>query len=102
MYKLKILPIAKKDIDNIVSYIANNLKNPSAARNLVQKIIYEFNLILEFPYGSSIYIPLKKLNYEYRSTKVKNFLIFYTIDESKKTITIIRILYEKMNIHNII
>ena len=36
MYKLEFLPIAKKDIDDIVYYITNNLKNRTAAINLFQ------------------------------------------------------------------
>ena len=34
MYKLEFLPIAKKDIDDIIYYISNNLKNNAAAINL--------------------------------------------------------------------
>ena len=44
----------------------------------------------------------RKLKYEYRSYKIKNFLIFYTIDENKKLITIVRVLYQKVNIDNIL
>lgn len=40
--------------------------------------------ILEFPYGSSVYQPIGVLKNEYRSHKVKNFLIFYTIIKKKK------------------
>ena len=34
MYKIEFLPIAKKDIDDIIYYISNNLKNRTAAINL--------------------------------------------------------------------
>lgn len=40
MYKLEFLPIAKKDIENIVYYISNNLKNTSAARKLSKDLIF--------------------------------------------------------------
>lgn len=32
MYKLQFLPIAKKDMDDIVYYVSNNLKNSSSAQ----------------------------------------------------------------------
>ena len=82
MYRIEFLPIVKKDIDNIIYYISHN--------------------ILEFPCGCSVYKPLSTLKNEYRSYKVKNFLIFYTINDRKNLITIVRVLYQKMNIDNIL
>lgn len=102
MYQLDFLPIAKKDIDDIIYYISKNLKNTIAAQNLAQKFITGANSILEFPYGSPIYNSSKKLNYEYRSIKIKNFLMFYVINENKKVITIVRVLYQKMDFNQIL
>ncbi len=34
MYKIKFLPIAKEDIDNIIYYISHHLKNITASRKL--------------------------------------------------------------------
>ena len=102
MYKLEFLPIAKKDINNIIYYVSNNLKNNSAARNLANDFIKGANSILEFPFGIPVYKTIKKLENEYRSIKIKNFLMFYTINDNTKTITIVRVLYQKMNINNIL
>lgn len=102
MYKLEILPIAKKDIDDIIYYIYKHFKNPIAAQKLSQEFISGANTILEFPYGTPIYNQLNKLNYEYRSKKIKNFLMFYTINENEKIITIVRVLYNKMNVNQIL
>ena len=102
MYKLEFLSIAKKDIDDIIYYISNNLKNKTTARNLANNFVKGANSILEFPYGSSVYKTSKKLEQEYRSFKIKNFLMFYTINEKKKVITIMRVLYQKMDINNIL
>ena len=102
MYKLEFLPIAKKDIDQIIDYISNTLKNPSAARNLAKQFIECSNNILQFPYGLSKYNPIKFLKNEYRCIKVNNYLMFYTINEQDKIITVVRVLYKKMNINNIL
>ena len=59
MYKLEFLPIAKKDIDDIIYYVSNNLKNISAAKKLAKSFIDGANSILSFPYGVSKYIPIK-------------------------------------------
>lgn len=37
-YGLKITPIASQDLDEIYSYIANELFNEDAAENLMEKI----------------------------------------------------------------
>lgn len=39
MYKLEFLPIAKKDIDDIIYYISNSLKNKVAAKNMADSFI---------------------------------------------------------------
>ena len=102
MYKLNILPIAKNDMDNIVYYIANDLKNISAARKLSKKFIECAKSILDFPYGLPAYTFSYKLENEYRCIKINNFLMFYTINEEMKVITIVRVLYKKMDIKNIL
>ena len=102
MYKLEFLPIAKKDIDDIIYYIYNNLKNKTAAINLSKDFIKAANSIIDFPYGLAEYKPFSKLKYTYRCIKIKNFLMFYTINEKDKTIIIVRILYSKMNINKIL
>ena len=102
MYKLEILPIAKNDMDNIIYYISNHLQNPTAAKKIAQEFINQANSITQFPYQFSVYQPIGPLKYEYRNIKVKNFLIFYTINEKNKIITIVRVLYQKMDISKIL
>lgn len=102
MYKLVYLPIAKSDIDNIIHYIAINLQNKSTAKKLAESFIDGANSILNFPYGSSIYQPMGILKNEYRSIRIKNFLMFYTINEKEKLVIVVRVLYQKRNINNIL
>ncbi len=102
MYKLEFLPIAKKDIDEIIYYISSNLKNKTAANNLANSFIKGANNILEFPYGLPVYKTSKRLEKEYRCFKIKNFQMFYIINEEDKIITIVRVLYKKMDINNIL
>ena len=101
MYKLEFLPIAKKDMEDIIYYVSNVLVNKKAANALAKSFISEANGILDFPYGSSAH-HINNLKYEYRSIKIKNFLMFYTINERDKIVTIVRVLYQKMNINDIL
>lgn len=102
MYKIELLPIAKNDIDNIIYYISHNLNNTTASKKLRDLFINSFDHIVEFPYGTSVYQSIGILKNEYRSYKVKNFLMFYMINEEDKIITIVRVLYQKMDINNIL
>lgn len=102
MYKLEFLPIAKNDVDNIIYYISNHLKNITAARKLRDLFADSIDKILEFPYGTPTYQQVNFLRNEYRSFKVKNFLMFYTINEQDRIITIVRVLYQKMDISQIL
>lgn len=102
MYQIDFLPIAKKDIEHIIYYISHNLKNKIAAIKLRDLFINSLNDIILFPYGNSVYQSKETLKDKYRSYRVKNFIMFYTINEEKKLITIVRVLYQKMDIHNIL
>lgn len=102
MYKIEFLPIAKEDIDNIIYYISYNLKNITASSKLRDLFMSSLDYIIEFPYGNSVYQIKGKSKYEYRSYRVKNFLMFYIINEEEKLITIVRVLYQRMDIDNIL
>lgn len=101
MYKLEYLRIAIDDMNNIVYYVSNKLNNRVAAINLATEFIKEANNLLTFPYGNSEYIPINQTKLKYRRTKIKNFLMFYTINEDNKTITIVRVLHQKQSINKL-
>jgi len=101
-YFLNITDLAEEDILSTVKYISNDLKNPTAANNLLNEIErHEINLE-DNPY---IY-PL--VNDDYLSGKgiriivIKNYLMFFYINEDKKIVNIIRFLYGRRNWKNIL
>ena len=95
IYKLEYLPVVLKDMLDIVKYIGNELKNPAAAENLANEFIESAESLTEFPYSNPVYYPIRPLKNEYRKLIVKNFIMFYYVDEPKKTITIARVIYVK-------
>jgi len=81
MYFLNITDIAEEDILSTVRYIANVLKAPMAANNLLDEI-EKYEEILEntpniYPFVSDEYLAKKGL----RLVMVKNYIMFYTINE---------------------
>ena len=94
-YKLKFLPLAKKDMTDIVRYISRDLQNPDAANHLAVKFIEAAESLLTFPYAASVYHPIRPLNHEYRKITVQNYMMFFLVTEENKTVTIARVIYAK-------
>lgn len=102
MYKLEYLPLALQDILEIVNYISNNLSNPEAAQQLAEDIVAAAEKMKDFPYSNMLFIPPKPLKHEYRKLIVKHFILFYWIEEDKKTVTIARVMYNQRNYEQIL
>jgi len=98
MHKLKYLPLAQKDLRNITSYIADYLKAPKAAMDLVDVLDNSISRLQQFPYSCKVYQAIEALEAEYRMLPVKNYLVFYVVTEHD--LEIYRIIYAKMNLEN--
>ncbi len=81
MYKLKYLPLAQKDLSDIISYIADILKAPKAARDLLDALDKSLIRLQQFPYSCKVFQPMEPLEAEYRMLPVKHFLVFYIVTE---------------------
>lgn len=95
MYKLKYLPLAQKDLRDIISYISDILKAPKAAMDLVDTLDNSIYRLQQFPYSCKVYQPMEPLEAEYRMLPVNNYLVFYIVTEHE--VEIHRIVYAKMN-----
>ena len=93
MYSLIITSLAAEDIFNTATYIADVLKAPAAANNLLDEIERHEEILEHTP---AIY-PLVPDEYlaqgGMRFAIIKNYLMFYVINEDEKTVTVIRFLY---------
>ena len=92
-YSLNITDIAEEDIFTTVKYITDVLKNSMAANNLLDEI-EKHEEILEntpniYPFVSDEYLAKRGLKY----VMIKNYLMFYTVDEDNKTVDVIRFLF---------
>ena len=100
MHKLVYLPIAQQDLKEIIGYITDTLKAPKAAMDLLDAFDESISHLKDFPYSCKVYQPVKPLLNEYRALQVKNYLVFYTVNED--TVEIHRIVYAKMNLEGIV
>ena len=102
MYNLNFLPVAKNDMVEIAKYISHELSNPTAAENLIEEMLESADRLAIFPYSNAVYVPLRPLNHEYRRLAVKNYILFYWVDEDKKTVTIARVIYSHRNYNRLL
>ena len=102
MYKIEYLPLAAQDLVDIAAYINQKLCNPQAAEALANLLIKEIDNLSSFPYLHELYISSYPLKHEYRKLTVKNYLVFYWIDEAKKLVTISRVLYGKRDYNTLL
>lgn len=102
MYKLEYLPVAQRDMVEIVRYISEELQNPAAADRLATELVNAVESVLTFPYALPAYQPIRSLKREYRKILVQNFLMFYWVDEEKKLVTVARVVYAKRDISRLL
>ncbi len=92
-YSLKFNQKAYEDINQIFSYIAESLCNGVAAYNLIEKIEKSIMRLRDFPYSCSYVSDDFLKNKGYRKLVVDNYLVFYLVDETEKSVIVMRILY---------
>ena len=95
MYKLEYLPVARRDMIEIVRYISQELQNPTAADKLAMELIEAGDSIPKFPYANPAFIPIRPLKHEYRKLLVQNYFMFFWVDEVKKLVTVARVVYAR-------
>jgi|SRR5690554_5884475 len=100
MYEIIYLPIAKKDLADIVTYIANYLNAPQAAMNIIKTLDQSISKLGNFPYSHKVYQSYEALENEYRLLPIKNYAVFYVIKE--EVVEIHRVIYAKMDLLKII
>lgn len=97
-YEISYLSVARKDIFDIMLYIADQLHAPESALRIVDAIDGAVEQLATFPYAYPVYRLIRPLLTEYRMIPVENYNVFYTILENKKIVEIHRVLYAKMDI----
>lgn len=92
MLKLIFSPVAQRDLNETAAYIANQLHNPSAAVNLIQRIKKDTYTLCEFPeLGTPLNAEGSRVAYRY--IICGNYMVFYFVAEA--AVHIDRILYAR-------
>ena len=93
---------AEADLDEILSYMAVQLSNTQAAAAFLEKLQATISEACSFPEsGSPVdneFLPCKTI----RKKQVGNYILYYFPDEKAETIYILRILYCRRNLDEIL
>ena len=96
-YQLHITSTAEHDIMHAVDYIKFTLKNPKAADDLLYTVTKQIGTLSDFPQKFRLVDDPVLASWEIRFVIINNYFAFYTIDEKKQTVIVVRFLYQKSN-----
>ncbi len=91
-YLVNISSEADKDLRAIYEYIAISLMSPQNAEaqlSRLEKMIYSLD---NMPFRYTVY------KNDIHFVPVDNYLVFYTVEENEKAVSIIRVMYGKQDI----
>jgi len=101
-YDVVIGRLAERDIYEAVSYIKEILFQPEAARRIYNEIKTQISLLSEMPQRFAVMTEEPYRSMGMRKTAAANYLIFYIIDEEEKTVSVVRVLYNRREWKNLI
>ena len=86
--------IAELDIDQSYAYIKDTLEAPMAAASLFSELYEKINDVLENPYKRALVQDKYLSSLGIRSINVKNYYLYYTIDEEQNLVNFLRFLHQ--------
>ena len=94
-YKIIVEETAEKDLLGILSYISETLHDPNVANKLYNSIKTEILSLKELPFRYAVVSEEPYGSMGVRKIPIKNYTVFYIIDDGSKTVHIFRILYNR-------
>ena len=94
-YRVFISEPAEHDLWGICRYISAQLSSPQTALDMVDEIEAAIRSLSEMPARFALVGDERLALQGYRKMLVKNYLVFYLIDEEAACVDIVRILYAR-------
>lgn len=94
-YTVLMTPQAEEQLQEIVRYIADTLQEPIAAIRLLDTLENEIDSLSIFPARAALTEEEPWRSYGIHKIPVKNYLIYFWIDETDKTVHITAVIYGK-------
>lgn len=102
MYKLIITSTLHEELDSIILYISDNLKNPTAATRFLDEVSKCYGHLKTNPqiYGFCSDDRLRKQGY--RKAVIKNYILVYRVDEKIDVVYVLHIFYGRRDYEKLI
>ncbi len=94
-YLVKFTIQAEEQLREIINYISSELKAPKAASHLLDEIEHSISSLAQFPHRVALTEEVPWRDYGIRKTPVKNFLVYFWIDEENCRVQITAVIYGK-------
>ncbi len=101
-YKLVVALSFENDFDETLDYISNKLYSPLSAQNLLNKTEKIISNINDNPFLYPKCRNESPAQKGYHYAIVNNYLLFYSVDENTEQINILRFLYGRRSIDEIL
>lgn len=92
-YRVDVSDPAENDLRDIVRYIASQLSAPVSALQMMELLEKAMTGMSDMPQRCPLVTDERLSQMGYRKLIVKNYIVFFSIDERNKVIDIERILY---------
>ena len=101
-YKVISSRRARKDLTAIGDYITKELYAPQTALDLMDEIDIQLIGLRQMPKRYAQISDDRLARSDIRSIPVKNYLIFYVVDDAAKTVNVLRVLYSRRDWTNLL
>ena len=101
-WSCKLTRNAEADLDSILRYLAVELANPNAAAAFADKLQAAMEEARTFPESGSLVINEYLPNTGVRKKVIGNYLMYYLPDPAEETVSVLRIVYGRRNIDEIL
>jgi len=96
-YRVDVSEPAESDLRDIVRYIAAQLSAPVSAHHMMEFLEVAMEGFSDMPQRCTLVSDERLARMGYRILVVKNYIVFFSIDEKNKVVDVERILYGRRN-----
>lgn len=101
-YNLVITQMAESELDDIVCYISDDLKNPPAAVSFLEQVENCYNHLVDNPFIYSLCDNPELKNKGYHKVVIKNYIMIYKVDKPANTVYILHIFFGRRDYMSLI
>ncbi len=101
-YQIETTEPAENDLFEVKRYISEELLEPRVAERIINKIAEAIFELEEMPLRNALVIDERLALVGIRKLIIDNYIIFYIVDEGRRIVTIIRILFGRRDWVNLL